>query len=69
METKFKNTKELINDIAYNTKNGNTYIYLKSNKYKRKLLYSNGLKYFIKNNGNIFFNNENDIKRINDFLK
>ena len=62
--------EKLIESLAVNTQNGNVYAYLKSDKYKRKVLYFNGKNHFVKNNGkNIVFRNQDDINHIENYLK
>jgi hypothetical protein len=63
-------TNRLINSLAINTQTGVVYAYLISDLYKRKVLYFNGHKHFIKENGtNIFFHNEEDKTYIKEYLE
>ena len=57
----------MLDFLVYHTENGTVYAYIKGCSTK-KILYNNGKSYFVKNNGENIIFNEDDNKRINDFI-
>lgn len=73
MKTTEKN--KLIDSFAVNTQNGNVYVYLINDPYKRKqlksfLTFSNTKRYYVGSEKNkIIFTNPEDIKAIENYLE
>ena len=58
-----------INSLAYNTKNGDVYIYQIGNEYKRSILRKDNIGYFFKKDGIIErITDKEEIERVEKYL-
>lgn len=69
------NQEQLIQSLAYNTASGSMFVYLKSSPYKKTALkaflnFKNEKVYFVaKGSEKLIFKNEEDLAKINNFIK